>query len=156
MPRENTLMNGLVGGVVTVLLSFIPFSPLLGGGVAGYLQKGTTSDGAKAGAVAGAIASVPVLLLVFVALFFAPLFAVVGQSGVPLAVGFAVVGLLVTVVLFVALYTVGLSVVGGAIGAYVADEMDGDAGASADASSGTEADEDVVDVGDDEDDARPL
>ncbi|MFC6727016.1 DUF5518 domain-containing protein, partial [Halobium palmae] len=31
-------VNALVGAVVTVVLSFLPFSPLAGGGVAGYLD----------------------------------------------------------------------------------------------------------------------
>jgi hypothetical protein len=31
----NTLLNGLIVGIIWVLLSFIPFSTVLGGGVAG-------------------------------------------------------------------------------------------------------------------------
>lgn len=37
------------------MLGFIPFSTVLGGGVAGYLEGGTYDDGAKAGAIAGLV-----------------------------------------------------------------------------------------------------
>lgn len=33
----NTLMNALIGAAVSIVLAFLPFSTVLGGGVAGYL-----------------------------------------------------------------------------------------------------------------------
>jgi hypothetical protein len=56
LPERRTLRNGAIGGVVGSLLGFVPIvllvAPLLGGGVAGYLE----GDGARSGAIAGAIA----------------------------------------------------------------------------------------------------
>jgi hypothetical protein len=53
---DGRLTNALIGAVVTVVLPFVPFSPLLGGAVAGYLQE---RDGFRVGAPSGAIAAVP-------------------------------------------------------------------------------------------------
>lgn len=36
----NTFLNALIGAAASVLLGFIPFSPILGGGIAGYLEGG--------------------------------------------------------------------------------------------------------------------
>jgi len=41
----STLVNALVGGVAAVLLAFLPFSPVLGGALAGYLQGPDTGEG---------------------------------------------------------------------------------------------------------------
>jgi hypothetical protein len=58
LPTRETLRNGAVGGVVGAALGFVPLvllvAPLLGGGVAGYLER----DDAKRGLVAGAVAGV--------------------------------------------------------------------------------------------------
>lgn len=43
----NTFFNALIGAIVSVVLGFIPFSPVLGGGIAGYLEGGDSRDGAK-------------------------------------------------------------------------------------------------------------
>lgn len=61
--RRRTVRNGVVGGAVAVVLSFLPLSELLGGGVAGYLDAGAGRHGAGAGAVAGLVAFVPYLLV---------------------------------------------------------------------------------------------
>ena len=61
MTDGDTLVNGFLGAVVTVVLSFLPFSPLLGGMVAGYLEGGERGDGVRVGAIAGAIALVPLV-----------------------------------------------------------------------------------------------
>lgn len=49
--------------MVTIVLSFTGFSVLLGGGIAGYLQKVPPNRGAKIGAISGGIAVVPILLV---------------------------------------------------------------------------------------------
>jgi len=55
---RKTIQNGVIGGVVGSALGFVPLvllvAPLLGGGVAGYLER----DDAKGGLVAGAVAGV--------------------------------------------------------------------------------------------------
>lgn len=120
-------VDALIGAVVTVLTAFIPFSPVLGGGVAGYLHRGDDRAALKVGALAGLLASVPVLaifglivLVVFVGV------AVTGEVAVPLLV----VGVMLVLALFVLAYTVVLSAVGGVIGRALARrERQGPAGA---------------------------
>ncbi len=68
----NTLLNGLVGGIVAVVFGFVPFSTVLGGGVAGYLEGGSYDDGAKAGLIAGTIAFLPIAAAIAVLLLFVP------------------------------------------------------------------------------------
>ena len=104
--RFSTVVNGLLGGVVGALLSFVPLSPLLGGAIAGYLEGGRPEDGLTAGAIAGLVVLVPFVFLLGFLLF------VLGFAGVPRL--FGVVGLLVLAAS--ALYAVGLSVLGGYLG----------------------------------------
>lgn len=111
--ERSTLLNALIGAVVSVVTAFLPFSPVLGGAVAGYLER---TDGVRVGALSGVFATIPVALIVFLA---AGLFFIVPD---PLAAGglFLLVAL---AVLFVALYTVGLSALGGVLGVYIRREF---------------------------------
>ncbi|QLD85415.1 DUF5518 domain-containing protein [Natronomonas halophila] len=109
----NTILNGVIGGVVAVVLSFIPLSPILGGAVAGYLEGGDQRDGLVVGTIAGVIALIPFVL-------FGMLAAVILIA--PGAV--RLVPLLAVFLFFVAIYTVGLSALGGIVGIYVEDEFD--------------------------------
>lgn len=56
---RRTLRNGAIGGVVGAALGFVPLvllvAPLLGGGLAGYLQREGPRRGALAGATAGVL-----------------------------------------------------------------------------------------------------
>lgn len=114
----NTLLNGLIGGVVAVVLSVIPFSTVLGGGVAGYLEGGDHADGAVVGAIAGGVAFLPLAFLIGIVLLFVPVAGDVG-SGVQLAIWVSVL-----VVLFLAaVYAIGLSILGGVLGAYVKENQ---------------------------------
>lgn len=121
MGRGDTILNAVIGAVVTVVLSFTGVSPVLGGGVAGYLQEGTRTAGAKVGALSGAIAFLPFLLLSF--LFFG--FLVSGPMG---GGGFGVPGgpeLLVILFVFfpvVLVWNAGLGALGGYLGAYLREE----------------------------------
>ena len=63
MGKDDTLLNALLGALVTVVLSFTGFSPILGGAAAGYLQQNGPGDGARVGALSGLVASLPVLLV---------------------------------------------------------------------------------------------
>lgn len=131
MAEGDTLVNALVGAVATVVLSgILPFSPLFGGGVAGYMQGGDRSAGLRVGALSGVVAFVPaaaVGLLVFV-FFFS---ALVGgaTSGAPRAFGafgaLSVLGGVFVGFLSVA-YIVGLSALGGWLGNYVKYDTDFD------------------------------
>jgi hypothetical protein len=109
----NTILNGVIGGVVAVVLSFIPLSPILGGAVAGYLEGGDQRDGLVVGTIAGVIALIPFVL-------FGMLAAVILIA--PGAV--RLIPLLAVFLFFVAIYTVGLSALGGIVGIYVEDEFD--------------------------------
>lgn len=121
MSDGDSLINAVIGAVVTVVLSFTGFSPILGGIAAGYLQKGDRSDGIRVGAISGAIAALPFLLLVFVFggfLFTGSLIG--GNTGV--SIGFVFVLLFGFV--FALFWSVGLSALGGYLGAYLATETD--------------------------------
>lgn len=56
--------NALLGAVVTIVTSFIPFSSVLGGFVAGYLQQDGTSGGVRAGVLTGVFLSIPGAIIV--------------------------------------------------------------------------------------------
>lgn len=129
MGEGDTFLNAVIGAVVTVVLSFTGFSPLLGGGVAGYLQRGTRRGGAKVGALAGVLAFLPFLLLIFLGV---GVFAVVptrGGLGMP---GFVEL-LIIFLIIFplVLLWNVGLSAIGGYLGVFLHDELEGSDSASA-------------------------
>jgi hypothetical protein len=120
MGQGDTLLNAVIGAVVSVVLAFLPFSTVLGGGVAGYLQRTTRSDGLRVGAISGLITMLPLVLFgtVFGGAFFMPLFGISPRA--LFGVGFV---LLVTVVLLL-VYTVALAAIGGYIGVYIATETD--------------------------------
>ncbi|MFB6139539.1 MAG: DUF5518 domain-containing protein [Halosimplex sp.] len=105
-------VNALIGAVVMVLLSWIPFATVVGGGIAGYLQQGTRVEGAKVGAVSGLIAAIPV---------FAVLGLVFGGLGLgALAGGVGVRSLVFLVIMVFALAVTAVLVAAtGAIGGYL-------------------------------------
>jgi len=114
-------VNGLIGAVVMVVLSWIPFATVLGGGVAGYLQQGTRMEGAKVGAVSGLIAAIPVfavLGLVFSVFSFG---AIAGGEALGLVV-------FMTVMLFAlavtAAFVAGTGAVGGYLGVIIHERSD--------------------------------
>lgn len=104
------------GGVVAVLTSFVPLSPVLGGAAAGYLRSRGRSAGTRV-AVAGLVAALPVVVRFG---FLVGGFLVVASE---LALG-AVTGIIVLALLFslvvAVFYTVGLSALGGYLGSGLA------------------------------------
>jgi hypothetical protein len=121
MSEGDTLINAVIGAVVTVVLSFTGFSPILGGMAAGYLQRGDRADGSRVGAISGAIAALPFLLLFFVFGGFLFTGSMMGEGmGVP--GGFFV--LLLFGFVFALIWSVGLSALGGYLGVYIATETD--------------------------------
>lgn len=123
MGEGDTILNAVIGAVVTVVLSFTGFSPLIGGGVAGYLQRGSRTGGAKVGALSGGLAFLPFLLVVVLAFgFFAAGPIAGGGLGVPGFVELLVI-LLVMFPLFL-LWNVGLGAAGGYLGVYLRDELE--------------------------------
>jgi Family of unknown function (DUF5518) len=114
MISKDSIIHALVGAVVTTVVFFVPLSPVIGGAVAAYLGRTTTGDGIRVGAISGVIATIPM--------------ALVGLFGVSV-LSFAYVsdGFLLLIVLFGVLsmlYTVGLSALGGFLGAYLVDEFE--------------------------------
>lgn len=117
---RNTGVNALIGGVVSILLAFLPFSPVIGGFVAGYLHDANRSAALRVGALAGLVAFVPLLLIGMIVFLFAGLGI---AAGAPRAGIFFIVILLVGGLLAI-LYTVGLSAAGGYLGAIVAEDYE--------------------------------
>lgn len=121
MGEGDTVINAVIGAVVTVVLSFTGFSPILGGMVAGYLERGDRADGIRVGALSGAIAALPFLLLVFVFGGFMFTGSMMGD-GMGFAGGF--VFLLLFGFVFALVWSVALSALGGFLGVYIATETD--------------------------------
>lgn len=114
----DTTTNAIVGAVASVVLSFVPFAPVLGGIVSGYLQGGNGRDGVRVGAYAGLVASVPIGVL------FAFLVGGAVIVGGELSVGFVggVVALTLVFAFVVSVaYLVALSALGGYLGNRLAD-----------------------------------
>ncbi len=111
----NTLLNALIGAVVTVVTTFfIPLSPLLGGAIAGYLEGESAESGLRVGALSGVMALVPLLVVVPLGL---ALFIFEPIAAVSLLVIAAIV------VGFLGVYTVGFSALGGLLGVYLYEEF---------------------------------
>lgn len=108
-----TPVNALIGGIAGIVLGFVPGAPVLGGAVAAYLERGESRDCLAVGAVAGVVMLVPYLLFAFAVL------AVIGVGGAPIWFALLALGILIAS----ALYTVGLSVLGGYLGWYVRTEF---------------------------------
>jgi hypothetical protein len=124
MARGDTLLNAVVGAVVTVLLSFAGFSALLGGGVAGYLQREDRQTAAAVGALSGVFATVPFLFLV--GFFFVFVLTGIG-GGFPLPGGVELVVILFVLLPLLFLWNAALGAAGGYLGAYVREEYAADA-----------------------------
>lgn len=114
--EPNTVANTLIGAVITVVTApLLPFAAIVGGGVAGYLQRGDLREGARVGALSGAVASIPAFLLVW---FVVGVLLLGADLFFALSTVFAL-GLFVAVVG----YLVGAGALGGAIGAYLRREL---------------------------------
>lgn len=118
--RESVTSAG-VGAVVTIALSFVPFSSVVGGAVAAANTDGGYRTGLWLGTLAGVFAMVPLLALLVPALYIAGL---LGFGIPPDAPGYRL--FLGLVFGFFLLYTVGLSALGGLGGVWVGDHTDWD------------------------------
>lgn len=122
MGRGDTLLNAAIGAVVTIVTSFLGVSPILGGGVAGYLQRESRERGAMVGALSGALASIPlaaVLMLIFVLGIAVPF----ADPGLALG-GLGIIVFGFVVLLIVAAWNVALGAAGGYLGTYVREETE--------------------------------
>ena len=122
MAEHDTLRNAVIGAVASIVLSFVPFSPVLGGAVAGYLQGGTRSHGLRVGAISGVLGLLVGAAFFLIVVLFLGVFAI----GTNAPSSFGIVGLLFLLVAGAvsALYTIGLSALGGWLGNYAKYELD--------------------------------
>ena len=110
---SDTTALALAGGVVTIVASFVPLSPILGGLVSGYLRGGEPAEGARIGAYAGVVAALPLAALgLFLIGGLAVVAAELGLGALAVFVGLALAFALLVGVL----YMVGLSALGGYFG----------------------------------------
>lgn len=124
---RSTAINGLLGGLVAIFLSFVPLSTALGGIVAGYLEGRDRESGFVAGVYAGVVYAAIVALLSILGLGF--VFGMDGLSNVPspgppvFGSGFLFFGLA-----FVGIYALIAGGLGGALGSYLNEEFGDDVG----------------------------
>lgn len=111
--------HAVLGAVVTAAASFLPFSPVLGGGVAGYLERSESDRAVSVGTVAGLLPAVPVLVvLLFVLGGVVSGLRAVDQAGAAVVASVAIFfGLM-----FVATAGAVLGAIGGYVGGRLADE----------------------------------
>jgi hypothetical protein len=107
------------GALVTLALSFLPFSSILGGAVAANRYGGGYASGLWLGTLAGVGAMVPLLAL------FLPALTIAGWLGFGIPPSSPAYGLFLALVgTFFLLYTVGLSAVGGLGGIWARQNTD--------------------------------
>jgi hypothetical protein len=126
MAEGDTFINALIGAVVGLVLSPVPFSTVLGGAITGYLQGGDRNDGLRAGALAGVIMLLPFVLVMFV--FGNVVFLLFSGGGMPvpgLAGGFTIFAILIAL-LFGLVYVVAFAALGGYLGNFVKYETEVD------------------------------
>ena len=121
--RADTVTLAIVGGVVTLVTSFVPLSPVLGGLVSGYLQGRDGRSGIRVGAYAGLVAAAPFALL--------GLFLLGGVGVAALELGIVGLGLFVALTLLVSLLAsvaqfIALSALGGYLGVALGERDDAD------------------------------
>jgi hypothetical protein len=113
---QSTPVSVLAGAAVTVVVSFVPLSPILGGAVAAYLRGADRGEGIRVGALAGAVAAVPVLAVLALVFGFLSFGSLLGGSS---AGGVLFFLLLLVGVGLSLVYSAGLSALGGYLGAYL-------------------------------------
>lgn len=115
---SNYLAHALLGTVVSAVTSFVPMSPVIGGGVAGYLERGDTERTISVGAASGVLLSAPFFIVgLFAAAGLVSGFASIEDGGFGVMVAaLVVIGGLISLGI-----TVGLGAVGGWLGGKLAE-----------------------------------
>lgn len=117
-PVSNYGANAVLGAIVAIVLSFVPFSQVLGGMVAGFLERSTSKSTVSVGAYSGFLSVLPVLVVLLVVL--------IGTIAGLLGVGEAALALGVATALLLAVAVLGAIGAGlGAIGGYVGGKLAG-------------------------------
>lgn len=114
-----TFLNAFLGAVVAVVLAALPFSTVLGGAIAGFLEGADGTDATLTGALSGLITLLP--LAGVGVLVFSLLGIGIGLGAPPGGVAIAVAFFGAIVAAFV-VYTVGFAALGGYVGAVIARE----------------------------------
>ena len=108
----------VLGAVTAGVLSFVPLSPVLGGGLAGYLEHSRAGRAVGVGALSGFLAMAPALLvLAFVTVGLYAGLAAVGAA----SVGVVAAAAMLFAFLFTAAFGTGLGALGGFAGGRLAD-----------------------------------
>jgi len=111
--------NIVFGAVATGVFSFIPFSPGIGGALAGYLERADSDRSVSVGALSGLLAMLPILLtLLFVLGGLMVGLSVIDQGGMALLTG----ATMLFVLMIVATIGAGLGALGGYVGGRLAEQ----------------------------------
>lgn len=113
------IVNAVVGAVVAVVFSFIPFSTLLGGTLAGFLEGPDGREGLATGALSGLLTLVPFGVLGVVLL---SALSIGLGFGLPIEGALLVLAVVAILGTLLVAYTVGASALGGLLGAALARE----------------------------------
>jgi len=115
-PTTTSRTYAVFGAVATWVLSFLPFSPLLGGGVAAYLAGHTPERPATVGALSGLVAMLPAFVISgFVTIGIASGLSRLPDGGIePVTVAVLALGLV---------FVAGSSVALGALGGFFGDRF---------------------------------
>lgn len=109
----------VLGAVATAVLSFLPFSPVLGGGIAGYLERAESERTVSVGAVAGFLPVVPlVVILLFVLVGLVSGLRTIDQTGGAVVAGAGIFFAMMVVVTVTAV----LGALGGFLGGKFAED----------------------------------
>ena len=109
-----TIQNAIVGAIASTVFYFIPIiqiiAPVVGGSVAGYLQKQGAGGGIKAGGIKGIVMTLPAILIGVIA----------GGilAGIPL-IGELLTGSIAILVVIIVGHSVVLGVIGGLLGGVI-------------------------------------
>jgi len=117
-PQSEFFANATLGAVIALLLSFVPFSPAVGGAVAGYLEAGESQRTVGVGGLSGLLLVSPLLVvLAFLTggLVFGALEAASG--GMALLLG----AVLLLALMLVAVTGAGVGALGGWVGGALAE-----------------------------------
>lgn len=119
-PTNSYGTHALLGAVATTVLSFLPFSPVLGGAVAGYFERGESERTVSVGALSGLLAMAPLLvILVFVLVGLVGGMVTIQQTGLAMVVGAA----MLLALLVVATVGAGTGALGGYVGGWLAERQ---------------------------------
>jgi hypothetical protein len=112
-PAASVTTAALFGAVTTTLLSFVPLSSVLGGGLAAYLAGPASDRPVGVGALSGVLAVAPAIAI----LTFVGIGLFVGLSGVQAGgIGALSLGLVCVAALAAVVYGAGLGALGGFLG----------------------------------------